>query len=120
MLRKLKDNFYTKLLMAYIMLHSATASAISKVDLATDMSKGKTMTDVFTNADNTAQEGAAFFIGLVAIAGYVVIALSLWTLYKASKDEREKPTSAFVGMFVGGLMAGVGTFMWIIRNSMLG
>ena len=120
MFHKLKNSAYTKILMAYILLHSATASAITKVDLTTDMSKGKTMTDVFTNADNAAQEGAAFFIGLVAIAGYVVIALSLWTLYKASKDEREKPISAFVGMFVGGLMAGVGTFMWIIRNSMLG
>ncbi|MFP3408550.1 hypothetical protein SB757_28480, partial [Pseudomonas sp. SIMBA_065] len=80
---------------------------------------GKTADDVMTNIDNTAQGGATLLISLVSIGGFVVVAISLYTLWKASKDEREKPMSAIVGLFIGGLMAAVGTVMWIMRNTVV-
>jgi len=108
----------TVLMMSIIAAPSAFA--ISKTDLTQDASGGKTFSDVAENIDSTAQEGATLLISLVSIGGFVVVAISLYTLWKASKDEREKPMSAIVGLFIGGTMAAVGTVMWIMRNTIVG
>lgn len=96
------------------------AHAINKTDLTQDISGGKKFDDIAGNIDGAAQTGASLLIQLVAIGGFVVVAISLYTLWKASKDEREKPLSAVVGLFIGGAMAGVGTIMWMMRNTVTG
>lgn len=96
------------------------AHAISKTDLTQDISGGKKFDDIAGNIDGAAQTGASLLIQLVSIGGFVVVAISLYTLYKASKDEREKPLSAIVGLFIGGAMAAVGTIMWMMRNTVTG
>ncbi len=114
-------NIVTRLIVLMTgILTGSSALAISKTDLTQDTAGGKTASNIFENVDNTAQEGATLLISLVSIGGFVVVAISLFTLWKASKDEREKPLSAIVGLFIGGAMAGVGTIMWIMRNTVIG
>lgn len=102
------------------LLASQGTLALNKIDLTNDTSGGKNFDNIAANIDGAAQTGAALFIQIVTIMGFVVVAISLWTLYKASKDEREKPTSAIVGLFIGGAMAAVGTIMWIMKNTITG
>lgn len=96
------------------------AQALNKTDLTQDTSNGKKIADVATNVDDAAQVIATLVIQLVSLGGFVVVAISLYTLWRASKDEREKPMSAVVGLFIGGAMAAVGTIMWIMRNTIVG
>ena len=118
---KLAETARFKAMMAYsfiiaLLCGSLPAHAISKTDLTQDSSGGKKFDDI---AD-AAQTGASLLIQLVSIGGFVVVAISLYTLWKASKDEREKPLSAIVGLFIGGAMAAVGTIMWMMRNTVTG
>lgn len=96
------------------------ASANLRQDLTVNRGEGKSFTDIANNIDDAAQTAAGLFIQLVTIGGFVVVALSLYQLYKASKDERERPTPAVVGLFIGGAMAAVGSIMWIMRNTIIG
>ena len=96
------------------------AGSLDPLDVNADKSGGKTVGNVLNNVNETAKQGGTLVVSLAALAGYIIIIISLFSLYKASKDEREKPTSAIVGLFMGGLLAGVGTVMYIIRNSVVG
>ena len=99
---------------------AAPAHALTATDMTTDQGGGKKFADVAGNIDTAAQSAAGLLIQLVSIGGFVVVAISLYSLYKASKDEREKPMSAVVGLFIGGAMAAVATIMWIMRNTVIG
>lgn len=100
---------------------AANAYAIKTYDLTKDQSGGKTLSNVMDNTSNIVGQGATLAVEVVAFIGVIIVALSLHTLYKASKDNsRERPFSAFVGMFVGGAMAGVGVIVWIVKNSIFG
>lgn len=119
------ESLRCKVFMAYALFiafvtGSMPAHAISKTDLTQDSSGGKKFENIAENIDNAGQTGASLLITLVSIGGFVVVAISLYTLWRASKDEREKPMSAIVGLFIGGAMAGVGTIMWMMRNTVTG
>jgi RsiW-degrading membrane proteinase PrsW (M82 family) len=117
------NNLTTKLYVAAVGLASSTVASAAPGDnswLGEDPTGGnKDLSTITTNIDDAAGNIAATIVNLVTIGGFVVVALSLYQLYKASKDEREKPMSAVVGLFIGGAMAGVGTIMWIMRNTIV-
>src|SRR5471030_1619806 len=98
----------------------AQTSTLPTTDLTKDTSNGKKISDVANNLNTAAQTGASLMIQLVAIGGFVVVAISLYTLWKASKDEREKPLSAIDGLFIGGAMAAVASIVWIMKNTITG
>ena len=124
LIKTIKEAAQSTAIKAALLISSLTsagaAMAITKTDLTTDSSGGKKFQDIATNIDDAAQTGAGLIIQLVAIGGFVVVAISLYTLWKASKDEREKPMSAIVGLFIGGAMAGVGTIMWMMKTTITG
>ena len=66
---------------------------------------------LFGNAYNTMTTAATFL-------GVLLVAISLWQLYKASKEERESPKSAVVGLIVGGLLTAVGLVTAFSRNTL--
>lgn len=100
--------------------HAATGGAGDSVDLTDSGTSNKKFSDVASNLDGASKTMAGLLIQFVSVGGFVVVAVSLYQLYKASKDEREKPMSAIVGLFIGGAMAAVGTIMWIMRNTVVG
>jgi len=102
-------------------LFSSSAMALDGKDWTKDNSAGtKNIATVAGNLDTASQSIAGLLIQFVSVGGFVVVAISLYQLYKASKDEREKPMSAIVGLFIGGAMAAVGTIMWIMKNTVIG
>jgi len=120
-IRNIPNAVMAQLMLLIAAAMSTPAMALDKIDLTENQGAGSTSFNTIAgNIDDAAQTGAALLIQLVSIGGFVVVALSLYQLYKASKDEREQPTSAFVGLFIGGAMAAVGTIMWMMRNTIVG
>lgn len=119
-LKTLYTNAVARLMLFVASFYAAPAMALDKIDLTQNGAGNTNFTTIAENIDDAAQTGAALLIQLVAIGGFVVVAFSLYQLYKASKDEREKPTSAIVGLFIGGAMAAVSTIMYMMRNTIVG
>ncbi len=114
-----KSNMALMALMGMSISGGAMAQ-LTGTDLTTNTAGTKKFSDVATNLDTASKAGASLIIQLVSVGGFVVVAISLYQLWKASKDEREKPMSAIVGLFIGGAMAAVATIMWIMKNTVVG
>lgn len=121
-------NWYYKLLASgtvalmssSVFANNSGSGGIQPFDPSKDLSGGKKMTDVLDNANTSAQTFTTFLLNLMTLLGFIVIGISLFSLWRASKEDgRERPMAAVIGLFMGGLMAGIGTIAWIIRNSLL-
>lgn len=79
---------------------------------------GKRLDDMLVSAGKTGQSVLDFVFIIFTVIGVIVVGVSLYTLYQASKDEgREKPKSAVVGLFVGGAMTAVGLVTGYMANT---
>lgn len=107
-----------KILFSATLLHASLAqAALPKIDLTQDAAGGKTLSNTAENAGGIIDSGVSLGMAIVALIGFVLTGTSLYTIWKASKDEREKPTSAIIGIFVGGAMLAIPTIMWLSKNS---
>lgn len=78
----------------------------------------KRVDDMLLSAGRTGQSVLDFVFIIFTVLGVVVVGVSLYTLYQASKDEgREKPKSAIVGLFVGGALTAVGLITGYMANT---
>lgn len=112
--------FRVFLLMSTIMILPQKALALAVTDLTQDQSGGQNFGDMADNLNDATQQGATLTIQIITVFGFVVVGISLYALWKASKEERESPMGAIVGLVIGGAMAGVGSVMWIMRNTVVG
>jgi hypothetical protein len=102
--------------------YSLQAFAQTAFDPSEDLSGGLKASTVIENTSNLSRQGAGLLFDLVGIAGFVICALCLAGLYRASKDEqsREQPVGLMIGLVIGVLMSAVGAVSWAIRNELLG
>lgn len=77
----------------------------------------KRVDDMLVRAGKTGQSVLDFVFIIFTVLGVIVVGVSLYQLYQASKDEREKPKSAVVGMFVGGALTAVGLITGYMANT---
>lgn len=120
-LLRIARNARAKALLAAVLLHAGLAqAALPKVDLTQDAAGGKTLSDTAEKAGGILDSAASVGLALAAFIGFIITFMSAYTIYKAGKDEREKPTSAIIGIFVGGLLLAIPMIMWLTRNSLFG
>lgn len=77
----------------------------------------KRLDDMLNSAGKTGQSVLDFVIIIFTVVGVIVCGISLYALYQASKDEREKPKAAIVGLFVGGALTAVGLVTGYMANT---
>lgn len=96
----------------------ANAGPITVTDFKKTSGAGSNRIDnVLASAGKTGQSILDFvFIGCT-VMGVIVCAVSLYGLYQASKDEREKPKGAIVGLFIGGALTAVGLITGYMANT---
>jgi amino acid transporter len=93
--------------------------ALQQTDSTQDSSGGKTFTQMATDADNTRQLVTTLILGVFALFGIIMAGMSIMSLHRAAKEEREKPTGAVVGLICGGAMTMVSIIVWVIHNQLV-
>lgn len=81
--------------------------------------KSQTTSEIAENLSEAMDTGGHAIIVIAGVFGAIVVAVSLYTMYRATKDDRAKPIGAVVGLFVGGLMLGIPILLWIMFNTIL-
>ncbi len=95
----------------------AQTSGLTGFEAAKTAAGTKNLSNVADNAGATTNSWFnAFMIGITAF-GVVIVGLSLFQFWKASKEERETPKPAIVGVLVGGAMTVVGIITVYAANS---
>ncbi len=92
--------------------------AVQATDATQDSSGGKNFTQVAGNIDQARQIGTTVLLGIFALVGIIMAGMSILALHRASKEEREKPTGAVVGLICGGAMTMVSMIVWIVHNTL--
>lgn len=99
-------------------MEMAHAGSVSVTDFKNTSGAGnKRVDDMLISAGKTGQSVLDFVFIIFTVLGVIVVGMSLYQLYQASKDEREKPKSAIVGLFVGGALTAVGLITGYMANT---
>jgi hypothetical protein len=89
---------------SFAFAQTSSTTGLTAFDNAKTAAGTKTLSSVAAQAGNEANTGMTAFLLLCTGAGVVLVAISVWGLYTASRDDRETPKKAIVGVLVGGAM----------------
>lgn len=113
-LKKTKAVIDTRILATCIVASTPVLSfaqntgSIQGFDNAKQQAGSKKLDDVANNVDRFAGNTYNSMTTVATLVGVFLVAISLWNLYKASKEDRESPKHAIVGLIIGGLMTVIG------------
>jgi hypothetical protein len=107
---------------AFAAAYSQCALAQENFKVGGEIKKANNFNDVSANINSGLSTFKSLAIGFAAVAGTVLIATSLFNLYKASKDpsHQVKPMAGVVGLVIGGLLVAVSAVVGISSNSVVG
>lgn len=78
------------------------------------------MSDIAGNISDMMETSGYLIIYIAEIAGMVITGVSLYMLYRASKnDNKESPIGGVVGLVVGGLLMSIPLILWVLYNTLL-
>jgi hypothetical protein len=123
-IKTIKSAFHTSIISmaAFAAAYSQTTLAQENFKAGGEIVKAKNFNDVSANINSGLTTFKSLAIGFAAVAGTVLIANSLFNLYKASKDpsHQVKPIAGIVGLVIGGLLVAVSAVVGISSNSVVG
>jgi amino acid transporter len=68
--------------------------------------------------EDVVQTGTSLVVMVFSLLGFIIVGVSLVSLWRASKEEgRERPMGAVVGLVVGGLCLGIGAIAWAVNRT---
>lgn len=116
---KLAKKLFAVLTLGLFQIQQAMAGTVSVTDFRNTSGAGsKRLDDVLIRGEQTGQTILDFIFVGFTLLGVIVVGISLYALYQASKDDsREKPKSAIVGLFVGGALTIVGLVTGYMANT---
>lgn len=103
--------------MAFLFCSPVFAS-VQATDATQDQSGGKNLTNLASNADSFRQIITTVILGGFALVGIITAGMSIIALHRASKEDREKPAGAIVGLFAGGALTAVSFIVWVVHNTL--
>ncbi len=98
----------------------ATEPNKNLLDKMNENNDKKNLGSITGNLKTASNDIYDLLLTVAALIGFIIVGYSLYQLYKSSKDEREKPASAIVGLFIGGAMLGISTITVVMRNTVTG
>ena len=116
-------NFYHKAMLGMVLMLGGVgvSQAQQQVDLrnfkGTSGAGSSNVNSMLNNGTNTVNNLTNFVLMLFAAAGIIIVGLSIFSMWKASKDERESPKGAIVGLIAGAAMTAVALIAGLIANT---
>ena len=92
---------------------TGNSGSISAFDTARQTAGNRTIDTMASNTDRLAGN-----LYNTMTTGATLLGVSLWGFYKASKEERETPKPAVVGLIIGGLLTAIGLVAAFSANTL--
>lgn len=97
---------------------TGNSGSISAFDTARQTAGNRTIDTMASNTDRLAGNLYNTMTTGATLLGVLLVGISLWGFYKASKEERETPKPAVVGLIIGGLLTAIGLVAAFSANTL--
>jgi Na+-driven multidrug efflux pump len=117
-LNTLKNNMLAALTAAMLSVEARADNQLQLNNIAATTGAGSNdITALMSKGQNVAQSGVNFLLIAFAAIGIALVALSLYGIYRAQKDQRESPKVAITGIIVGTCLTSVALIVGLMRNT---